>query len=1023
MNNKLNLTNIVGWIVFLLVFTVYLFSAERNGSLWDCGEFILGAYKLQVVHPPGAPLFLLVGRLFAWVADIFSENPAYIAFGVNLMSSACSALAATFVCWTTIMFARLSLYGRDYEHEGNMSWTILGAGLVAGLSTGYISTTWFSAIEGEVYSMSTMFTTMTLWAAMKWYYLENDPKNDKWLIFAIFATGLSTGVHLLSLLAFPTIALLYYFKRYDKHTWMGMIIAGIAGVIAIFLFQSLIIIGIPDLWSFFEKLCVNSFGLPFHSGLIPTLLVLILASYYALRYFKNKGNDLMHKVVFTTVLLIVSYSTVGIVIIRANAKPPVNMNDPYDVMRLKPYLNREQYGDRSLLKGPYFDARPIDMKSEPRWGRVGNEYKIVDQKFDYIYREKDKIMFPRIGHSDQGRPQLYRMWMDYLEGNKTGVPSMAFNLKFMWSYQFGWMYWRYFMWNFAGRQNGEQGFYPWINKDGNWLSGIKALDGSRLYNQDHLPRVIREEPSRNRYYFLPLILGLLGLIFHMRKDRNDFVALMSFFILTGIALCVFNNSPPNEPRERDYVLEGSFLTFCIWIGLGVLFISNFLQQRLKLSGNISGIGSTALGLVIPLILVTQNFDDHSRMQSTAARDYASNILESCQKNAILFTYGDNDTYPVWYAQEVEGIRRDVRVINLSLIAVDWYIENQRRKFNDSGPVKMSIPQEQLRGSLRNQVFYYNPENPDGKGVDRAFTTTAFLKYIGEDHPVESGNGRKFETHMPTQNVYFEINRDRAIAAGMVSPTDTNFVDKIPVKLNPGYITKDDIAVLDIINSNMYDRPIYFSVTCNGEKLMGMEDYTRLEGMALRIVPVKTKSDPGLYIYGAGEVNLDTSYNIIMNKFRWGNFDKVDQFVDHSYAPSIQAMRMIMMRNALSWQSIGQNEKAIAIANKYFEAFPNMNFQYDVRIMPFIQVLIDAGDVESAKKHMRILATETVDMLQFYDSLSPDELNKGFSQDKSLSMSAVREIIERSKTMNDPEFLKEMETLMSKYYAVTPNLSN
>ncbi|HEX5625953.1 MAG TPA: DUF2723 domain-containing protein, partial [Saprospiraceae bacterium] len=536
MNTKFNKTNIVGWIVFALVFTVYYFSVERTGSLWDCGEFVLGAYKLQVVHPPGAPLFLLIGRMFAWLATIFSDNPAYIAFAVNLMSSLCSALAATFVAWTTMMFGRLALYGRDYENENNESWAILGAGLVAGLSTGYISTTWFSAIEGEVYSMSTMFTTMTLWAALKWYYLEDSPKNDKWLIFAVFATGLSTGVHLLSLLAFPAIAMLYYFKRYQKHSYGGMILAGIIGVVAIFLFQILIIIGIPDLWSFFEKICVNSFGLPFHSGLVPTLITLVAASYFGLRYFKNKGNDLMHKVVFTFILLAVSYSIVGVVLIRANAKTPVNMNDPYDVMRLIPYLNREQYGDRSLLKGPHFDARPVDTKTEDRWGRVGNEYKVVDQKFEYEFNEKDKILFPRISHSDQGRPQLYRMWMEYLMDTKTAKPNMAFNLKFMWSYQFGWMYWRYFLWNFAGRQNGEQGFYPWINKDGNWYSGIKAVDGSRLYNQDQLPRVIKEDPSRNRYYFIPLLFGILGVIFHWKKNRNDFLALFSFFILTGIAL-------------------------------------------------------------------------------------------------------------------------------------------------------------------------------------------------------------------------------------------------------------------------------------------------------------------------------------------------------------------------------------------------------------------------------------------------------------------------------------------------------
>jgi hypothetical protein len=365
----------------------------------------------------------------------------------------------------------------------------------------------------------------------------------------------------------------------------------------------------------------------------------------------------------------------------------------------------------------------------------------------------------------------------------------------------------------------------------------------------------------------------------------------------------------------------------------------------------------------------------------------------------------------------------VRVINLSLIAVDWYIEGQRRKINESDPVKMSIPQEKLRGSLRNQVFYYNPENPDGKGVDRAMSATEFLKYVGEDHPVEAGNGRKFETHMPTHNVYIEVDRNKAFATGLCTPNDSNCVDKIPITVNSGYITKDDIAVLDIINSNMYDRPIYFSVTCNGEKLMGMDDYTNLEGMALRVVPVKTKGDPMLYIYGAGKDDLDRTYDVIMNKFRWGNFDKEQQFIDHSYAPSIQAMRMIMMRTALGLQQAGDKERAIKMANKYFEAFPNMNFQYDVRIMPFVQVLIESGDLESAKKELRTLATETLDMLEFMDTLTTEDLNKGFTQEKGSCMAAVREIMEKSKVLNDPQFLKDMESMFNKYNSVTPALPN
>ncbi len=1008
----INRTNVSGWLVFIAAFTVYFFSLERTGSLWDCGEFVLGAYKLQVVHPPGAPLFLIIGRIFTWFAELLSDNPAYIAFSVNIMSAICSALAAMFICWTTIYFTRLALNGRNYEAASNNSLAIMGAGVVAGLSAAFISTTWFSAVEGEVYSMSTMFTTMTFWALAKWYYIEDNPKNDKWLIFGLYATGLSVGVHLLSLLTFPVFALLYYFKRYKKHTFSGMAIASLIGVLFIFLFQSVIVTGIPNLWSKLELLCVNSFGLPFHSGLAPTLLILVAAIYYGLKFTQRRGYDLAHKFVFAFMLLVIASSTVGVVLIRANAKPPINMNDPYDVMRLVPYLNREQYGDRDLLKGPHFDAIPINMKQEDRWGRKKNKYAVVDRKLSYVYSKKDEIFFPRISHNDQGRSQLHRMWMNYITGKKDGKPTTAYNFGFLWHYQLGWMYWRYFMWNFVGRQNGEQGFFPWNKKDGHWLSGIKAIDSKRLYNQDHLPRAIREDEARNRYYFIPLFLGILGLTYHFRKNKNDFLVLLGLFILTGLGLCIYNNSPPNEPRERDYVLVGSFITFCIWIGMAVLFLVDFIENRLKMSGTVPQYLASCLGLIVPAILVFVNFDDHSRMHSTGARDYASNILESCLPNAILFTYGDNDTYPVWYAQEVEGIRRDVRVINLSLIAVDWYIENQRRKINESPPVKLQIPTEQYRGYLRNQVYYYNPA---GEGADRVMDARDFLKYVGEDHPIATGSGREIETHMPTRSIFIPVDPKKAVELGMIQPGDTAVSLGIPVNLNDKqYLIKDELAVLDIITNNINDRPIYFSVTCQDEKLMGMQDYTNLEGMALRIVPVKSPSDKSFYIYGSGRCDYDKTYDIVMNKFRWGNFDKVDQFVDHSYAPSIQAMRFIMLRTALTLEAIGDTTRAVNLANKYFESFPNMNFQYDLRVMPFIEILVNARETEQAKKHLTILATETADMMEFYNSLTPDELDAGFTQDKSMASSAIREILTQSQALGDQEFIAQIEQLLGKY---------
>ncbi len=1014
-----NRVNVVGWLVFAITMVVYFFSVERTGSLWDCGEFVLGAYKLQVVHPPGAPLFLLVGRLFTWIATLVSSTPSDIAFSVNLMSGLCSALAAMFMCWTTIMFSKLALYGRSNDDEASNDWAILASGLVAGLCTAFATSIWFSAVEGEVYSMSTMFTCLTLWSAVKWYYLPDTRQNDRWLIFAMYAAALSVGVHLLSLLAFPTIALLYYYKRYERHTFSGFVVTGLIGVASVMLFQALVISGIPALWSWFELICVNGLGLPFHSGLIPTILVLSGLCILGLRYFERRNNDLMHKAVFAAMLVIIANSVVGMVMLRAIANPPINMNAPDNVIRLLPYLNREQYGERSLFRGPIFDARPIDTKSEDRYGRVGDEYKVVDRKFDYVFAKKDQILLPRISHGDQNRPQVYRMWMEYLTGKKEGVPGQEFNMKFMFSYQFGWMFWRYFFWNFVGRENGEQGFYPWDKNDGHWLSGIKPIDSWHLYNQDHLPRVIREDQSRNTYYFLPLIFGILGILFQYKRNKNDFLAILAMWLLTGLGLCFFNNSPPNEPRERDYVLVGAIITYCIWIGMGVLFIADFLRNKLKVAPHLSQAIGAAIVLSAPVIMGFQNFDDHSRKGITAARDYAINILESCKPNAIIFTYGDNDTYPVWYAQEVEGIRRDVRVINLSLIAVDWYIDSQRRMINESPAVKMSIPSDKYRGMLRNQIYYVNPNGENAPDVE--MTATQFLKWVGEDHKLSAGGGREIETYMPTTKVSIEINRQRALEMGMITPADSNVVDRVPVAIPNSYITKDDLAVLDIINSNINDRPIYFSVTCQEDKLLGMSDYTNMEGLALRIVPIRSKSDRSFYIYGAGKMDVERTMDVLMNKFKWGNFDKEKLYVDRAYGPSVQGIRMMMMRLITTLGTSGDSIRAAEVGQKFFSSFPNMNFQYDVKVMPFIEALARGAKKDEAAAALKTLVDETEDMLNFYDSLTPRQLESSYKQDKMYSISSISQLMQLAQLIGDPELEKSIKDRLGKFQLnVTPN---
>ena len=576
MNSFKTLNNLAGWLTFIIAALVLGAAAEPTGSLWDCGEFISGAYKLQVVHPPGAPIFLLVGRLFTWVASMVSSDPTAIAYSVNLLSAVSTAFAAMFVCWSTTILGRLILVGRASDPVGNESIAILAAGLVAGLSTAFTSSIWFSAVEGEVYAMSTFFTCMTLWATLKWYNLPDTPDADRWLVFAFYSTALSIGVHLLSLLTFPALAMLYYFKKNAKPNVKGTLIAAAIGVVFIVAIQKVVIAGIPNLWSGFDKFMVNSLGMPFFSGIIPVMLIFGGAIWYGLRRAHQSGNGLLQRIVVAMSVVIIAYMSYGMVIIRASANPPINMNDPSDPMRLLPYLNREQYGERPLLRGPHFDARPSGMDSEERYGRVGDRYEVVDEKLDYTYPSGTQTLFPRMGDYSQGRPALYRRWIE----KTSGEPTFGDNIEFFWKYQLGWMYWRYFMWNFSGRQNGDQGYYAWDVTSGNWISGIDVLDNARLGNQSELPDFQKNDQARNKYYMIPFLLGLLGMFFHYQRRPRDFAAIFALFIITGIGIIVYSNQPPNEPRERDYVLAGSFFTYTIWIGLSVLALYDLFSKRL-----------------------------------------------------------------------------------------------------------------------------------------------------------------------------------------------------------------------------------------------------------------------------------------------------------------------------------------------------------------------------------------------------------------------------------------------------------
>jgi hypothetical protein len=1012
MNSFKKINNLVGWAVFLVTATVYYLSAERTGSLWDCGEFVSGAYKMQVVHPPGAPFFLMIGKVATLIGQMFSKDPSVIAFSVNVLSGICSALAAMFICWTTVMLGKIALVGRDAEPSSAETIALMGAGVVSGLTTAFATSIWFSAVEGEVYSMSTMFTTLTLWCMMKWYYLPNTPQADRWMLAAVYAAGVSTGVHLLSLLTFPALALFYYFKKTEKPTFGGMAIAGIVGILFISVIQKLIITGIPALWGNLEYMCVNWFGLPFTiPSLILTLAIIGGLTYWGLKVAHQRNNSTIQNIVMGLALTAVSFSTIGTVLIRANANPPINMNNPSDPLRVIPYLNREQYGERPLLYGPQFNARPVDQTSEDRYGRVGDKYEVVDKKTDYVFNDADKVLLPRMGHYEGDRLTWYKRWLEINPKDEvpSDRPSSWDNTSFFLRYQVGWMYWRYFMWNFVGRQNAEQGFEPSNKANGNWLSGISFIDNIRLFDGKNAPTWMKGELSTNKYYFLPFIFGLFGLIWHYSRKRYDMLGLMALFIITGIGIIVYTNEPPNEPRERDYVIVGSIFTFAIWVGMGVLAAFDLFRD-FKLAPSIAAPLAAGLVAIAPILMGTQNFDDHSRAKHTGARDYANNFLESCDKNAIIFTYGDNDTYPLWYAQEVEGIRPDVRVVNLSLIAVDWYIDNLRRKINQSPTIKMSLKRESYRGFLRNQL----PVQDSGNEI----TIQDLIKHLGEDHPVPAGNGVTFESFAPAKKIFIPVDKQLMLKNGIISAQDTGVVDKMAFTLPGNYVIKDDLAVLDIIANNANERPIYFAVTCRPEKMQGLDDYMQLEGLALRLVPVKSQGERQFSLIGSGRVDNNKVYDRVMNKFRWGNFDKEKTFINRSYQPSVQTTQFVILRAALDLAKKGDKDRAVKLLDKNFEAFPNMNFPYNAQTMYFIDAYVQAGAYENGKKHIKILAQNLFENLTFYNGLKQEDKRGTFQQDFMQDLQTKEQLLNLVGQMKDTAYKAELDKMFEAFKVET-----
>jgi hypothetical protein len=991
--------NIGGLLVLLVATVVYTLTMESSVSLWDCGEFTASVYKQQVVHPPGAPMFLMLARLFSFLA---MGKPELVSLSLNFMSAFCSGAAAMFLFWVTTHIARRMLTNmQDTTIDTDRAIAILGAGLVAGLTGTFLDAVWFSAVEAEVYSMSLMFTAMLVWLMMKWDEHADEPFADKWLLMSAFVMGVCIFVHWLNILTIPALTLIYYFRRY-KATTTGSILALFAGIGILLFIYIPVILWIVGFAAWFELMFVNNFGLPFNSGALFFIVALIGSFAFALYYTYKNNHVVVYNMLLGVMFILIGYSTIVATVLRANTNPNINMNAPTDVVSLSSYLKREQYGSRPFLFGYDYTAEVSDViETGDKYQRVGDRYEVVGKQIEYEY-SGDKKFFPRLYSQEPGHKQLYEQWLGL---SKDEAPSGSDNLKFFFRYQIGHMYLRYLLWNFVGRQNDEQGMGD--IKDGNWISGIDFLDAIRLGNQSQLPDVVKNNPARNTYYFIPFLLGLLGMVFHFTTDkRRAWVVLMLFFFC-GVAMIIQGNSPPIEPRERDYIFVGSFYAFAIWVGIGVIALYDMLKT--KLSAQTGAVAALVLGLIAPAIMGYQNWDDHNRSNRFAARDFAANYLNSCAPNAIIFTQGDNDTYPLWYTQEVENIRRDVRVVNLSLLGVDWYINQLRRRVNDAAPVPMTMTPENIRGSRRDVTYY--KANPSVIDPTQAVELKQLMGFIRSDQSALPE--RADINYFPTKNITFTVDKEKVLRSNALTPeAQTQMVDQLQFSLPEGKssLYKNDLMILDIIAANNWERPIYFAVSVNNSSYMGLEKYFQLEGLAYRIVPVvSTGPNRGGIV---GNVNPDIMYDNLMNKFKFGNLNSTQAHTDSDYRRMIYNFRGNFARLADELTKRGDTERALAILDQAEKMMPDHSAPHNIYSYTMIDAYYKAGAYDKGNKIIDIVANRANQDLLYIKSLNPNQ-RSAFDDDENMDGYFIESFVQKCRQAGQEDMAKKLEAMLPK----------
>ena len=1003
--------NITGWIVALIACTVYIMTAEAGGSLWDCGEFVSSCFKLQVPHPPGAPLFVLLGRIFI---VLFGNDPLTAAKAVNVMSALASGFTILFLFWTITHFARKIMHKEEKELGAQQIFTIMAAGVVGALAYTFSDSFWFSAVEGEVYALSSFFTALVFWMMLKWEHQADQPGADKWIILIFFMMGLSIGVHLLNLLTIPAIVMIYYFKRYPVTKW-GTFWAFIIGCVITGVVQKAVIQYTIQSAGSFDIFFVNNLGLPFFSGFAFYFILLAGLIWYGIRLASHKeigktaftiwlilmafavlfpffssgsGGAIAFKVILVAALvgaiayygfsalkknpyflklamwcfgfMMIGYSTYLTTMIRSSADPAVDMFNVDNPMALVGYLGREQYGDFPLIYGQVFTAQPTEYADgDKKFAKGKDNYIHTGNDVVPVYAPEDKMFLPRVwdASNDQGHADFYKRWLGLADGE---APTQGHNIKWALSYQIGWMYLRYFGWNFVGKQNDLQGFGN--VRDGNTITGISFIDNALLGNQEKLPDSIQKNKAHNKLFALPLLLGLIGLFYQYKKDDRDFLVTFLLFFFTGLAIVFYLNQAGNQPRERDYAYVGSFYAFAIWIGLGVMQVKDWLQKFLGKTANYVAFGLCLLA--VPVLMASQEWDDHDRSKKVLARDLARNYLESCAPNAILFSFGDNDTYPLWYAQEVEGIRRDVRVINYSLLGIDWYINQLRYKVNGSDPIDVIWTPQQIEGGKRDFIRFF--ERPGISDQNRYVDLYSLMHdFVGSDDPQNMLPAQDGSTmnYFPVKKVSVPVDENVVRQNKTVNPEDS-VLSEIRFEIPRNILLKNDLAVLNIIAANKWKRPIYFTSPFNE---LGFAQYLRNDGMSYRLVPVA----------GENQSNTSWAYDKLTKDFSFGNAQTKGVYFDEENRRHLLSIRQAYAEAAVGLASKGKKEEARKLLEKVETGMHEENMpiamvsrsnQHNMISAQLAEAAYRAGDTARADKYVSALRKDLDQQIAYYSYL-------------------------------------------------------